>query len=62
MKYEVAIEIELVRYFKVEANNKDEAMRKAKNEAFDSLEPVFTVQYSDELCRLEVLEAKKSEE
>lgn len=53
MKYEIGVEIELIRYFKVEAESREEAVEKAKKEAYNSLEPQFSVDYSDELCRLE---------
>ncbi len=53
-KYEVRVTIELARIFTVEADSLKEAEYKALDKAEASLEPQFSVDYSDELYHMEV--------
>lgn len=53
-KYEVRVTIELARIFTVEAKSQKEAEYKALDRAEESLEPPFSVDYSDELYHMEV--------
>ena len=53
-KYEVRVNIELARIFTVEADNLKEAEYKALDRAEASLEPPYSVDYSDELYHMEV--------
>lgn len=52
--YEIRVNIELARIFTVKANSQKEAEYKALDEAEASLEPVCSVNYSDELYHMEV--------
>lgn len=52
--YEVRVNIELARIFTVEADSQKEAEYKAVDMAEESLEPPFSVDYTDELYHLEV--------
>ncbi len=53
-KYEIRVNIELARIFTVEAESQREAEYVALDKAEASLEPPFSVDYSDELYHLEV--------
>ena len=53
-KYEVRVTIELARIFTVEAKSQKEAEYKALDRAEESLEPPFSVDYTDELYHMEV--------
>ena len=53
-KYEIRVNIELARIFTVEANSLKEAEYKALDQAEASLEPAFSVDYTDELYHMEV--------
>ena len=52
--YEVRVNIELARIFTVKAESLKEAEYKAVDMAEESLEPPFSVDYSDELYHMEV--------
>ena len=53
-RYEMRVNIELVRIFTVEAESQREAEYKAMDKAEASLEPQFSVDYTDELYHMEV--------
>lgn len=52
--YEIRVNIELARIFTVKANSLKEAEYKAVDMAEASLEPPYSVDYSDELYHMEV--------
>ena len=52
--YEIRVNIELARIFTVEANSQKEAEYVALDKVEASLEPPFSVDYTDELYHLEV--------
>lgn len=52
--YEIRVNIELARIFTIEAESLKEAENEALNRAEESLEPPFSVDYSDELYHMEV--------
>ncbi|SHI60913.1 hypothetical protein SAMN02745671_01132 [Anaerovibrio lipolyticus DSM 3074] len=54
MKYEVPVEIAMIRTFTVEAESEAEAVRKGEKEALDSLEPMWAMEYSEETCSVTV--------
>ena len=53
-KYEIRVNIELARIFTVEAESQREAEYVALDKVEASLEPQFSVDYSDELYHMEV--------
>lgn len=52
--YEIRVNIELARIFTVEAESQKEAEYKALDRAEESLNPPFSVDYTDELYHMEV--------